>query len=113
MSRFDRIVVIASFRDLHTAQLAKVILESDGILARLDNEFMVGAEWWLSNAVGGVKVMVMQKEAFKARQLLRASTESEDFKVNIIEADAAESRASCPHCGSHNIIQKKFSKRKY
>ena len=73
---------------------------------------MVGAEWWLSNAVGGVKVMVMQKEAFKARQLLRASTESEDFKVNIIEADAAESRASCPHCGSHNIIQKKFSKRK-
>lgn len=66
-------------------------LQEDGVKAWLKDENTVTLDPILSNAVGGIKLMVAESQAKKAWEIL--NTLQQDFKAS----------QACPNCGSHDI----------
>lgn len=63
-------VTIISFEFPHQAHLAKVILESEEIEVEILDELTVQVNNFYSNAIGGVKVQVDEKDVDKALKIL-------------------------------------------
>lgn len=68
---------VASFNKPIDAQLLWSRLEGSGIKAFLRDENMVTLDWLASNAVGGVKVDVADKDYERALELIDSGSESE------------------------------------
>ena len=66
----EQYVVARRYRDLPDAALAKSMLDSAGIECVLGDEATVRMDWLWSNAVGGVKVWVKEKDLAEAKALL-------------------------------------------
>jgi DNA-directed RNA polymerase subunit RPC12/RpoP len=67
-------------------------LEAEGIRAYLQDEHTVTIDPILSNAIGGIKLMVFEEQLPRAQELLQ------QFEQDYIRAVA------CPRCGSHNVL---------
>lgn len=67
----DTIVLLASYSNSLEANLAKNALEAKGIRCALNDEGMVNMAWHMSNAVGGIKLLVNESDIFSARTILR------------------------------------------
>jgi len=65
-------VILRKYRDMPAAFVEKGILEDAGIECFLQDDNVVGINWFLSNAVGGIKIMVREKDAEEAERLLNA-----------------------------------------
>lgn len=65
-----RFVNIASYATGPEAHLVRNELEAAGIPAQVIGETAVGAIWYVGSALGGVKVMVAEKDAPAARKVL-------------------------------------------
>lgn len=90
--------VVGSFTYLHEADVAKALLDSEGIRAWIFDELQVQMRWHLSAALGGVKVAVSPSDAERARELL--ATDHSDALAEIAEqALPAHPAEACPHCG--------------
>lgn len=63
-------VAVAAFTTVHEAQFARSVLEAAGLEATIADEHVVSMDWCLSNAIGGVKVLVPQDRLEEARALL-------------------------------------------
>ena len=63
-------VLIRRYRDLLDASMAKSILDSAGIESSLLDDNIVRIDWFYSNLVGGIKLMVRQEDAEAASKLL-------------------------------------------
>jgi hypothetical protein len=93
-------VMIRRYRDLPEASIAKSVLESAGIDCILADDNMVRLDWFYSNLVGGIKLLVPEKDAKPALQLLDEST-PEKFDV----AGVGEyQQPHCPKCGSMDVF---------
>jgi len=68
------LVPIRRFRDLPEAQLAKGILESSGVECFLTDDNMVRMDWFISNLLGGVKLLVNREDAEAAADILDEPT---------------------------------------
>jgi putative signal transducing protein len=66
----DGPLVVATFPLPTEAEMARELLEQNGIAAVLRDAGFVGVHPWLSNAVGGVKLVVPAEDARRARELL-------------------------------------------
>ena len=66
----EKLVTVAVFVSPHEAGLAKGELEAYGIPAYVADEFAIGANPLLSNALGGIKVQVPGSFVEKARKVL-------------------------------------------
>src|ERR1700757_2828589 len=55
---FQHLVPVRKFRDLPEALLAKGSLDSAGIECHLGDDNMVRMDWFISNLLGGVKLVV-------------------------------------------------------
>jgi hypothetical protein len=64
------LVMLRRFRDIPEALLAKGRLESCGIECFLADDNMVRMDWFLSNLLGGVKLMVDAEEFTEAARIL-------------------------------------------
>ena len=64
------LVLLRRFRDLPEALLAKGMLESAGIACFLADENMVRLDWFISNLLGGVKLMVEAEDFAEASRVL-------------------------------------------
>ena len=64
--------LVASFTGLAEAQVARATLASEGIQSRLAGEQLVGVAWHLSNAIGGVRLLVAPEDLERAKKLLEA-----------------------------------------
>ncbi|MFL5309721.1 MAG: putative signal transducing protein [Myxococcales bacterium] len=62
--------VVATFALPTQAEMARELLERNGIDARLRDQGFIGVHPWLSNAVGGVKLVVPADDAELAREIL-------------------------------------------
>lgn len=84
-------VVLNTYTNYVDAHIARGVLEEEGINCWLKDENTVTIDPILTNAVGGIKLMVVRSQAERAAALL--------------EQLRKESKAtlSCPQCGSHNI----------
>ena len=91
------LVVVATYPDAIQANIAKGLLESEGIDVVLRDEHLVTANWMLSNALGGVRLMVPISSADDANRLLQQASRGE------LALDDEESALLCPECGSGRI----------
>lgn len=64
------LVLLRSFRDLPEALLAKGKLESAGVPCFLADDNMVRMDWFISNLLGGVKILVDPENFSEAARLL-------------------------------------------
>ena len=88
--------VVASYSKPEEAQLAASFLEGNGIFARVTDDYIVNLNWLYSNAIGGVKVEVLENDLEKAIELLNLSKTEKGFML-------------CPHCGSGNVAIRELS----
>ena len=78
--------ILLTTREPYKAHIYKAKLESEGISAEVMDENLVSVNWTLSNAVGGVKLMVSEADLDRAREVL---------------GDLGESpTVTCPKCES-------------
>lgn len=85
------LVTIASFDNYIEANIVLGKLQNEGIQAFLRDEYTVTIDPFLANALGGIKLTVMERDADEARKMLALF--------------AAEKRAwlECPSCHSQNV----------
>jgi len=93
------VVAIRKFRDLPEALLAKGSLDSAGIECGLADDNMVRMDWFYSNAIGGIKLLVNAGDAPDAEQVLSQPI-PEHLDVSGV-GDVEQPR--CPKCGSLDI----------
>lgn len=86
--------VIATFENALDAEMARGRLESEGIRAFVQDGNIVGANWTLSNAVGGVKVAVLAQDLQRAIEILADAGTHED-------EDSGWGK--CSKCGSSKL----------
>lgn len=92
------LVTVATFSAPYEAQLAKGLLETNGIQAFVADEYTIGINWFYSNALGGVRVQVAETDAGQSLKLLDSEVEPGG-----IDPQTEESWGDCPNCGSRNI----------
>ena len=84
-------VAIRSYDNYIPANLVLQRLEEEGIRAWLQDEHTVTIDPILSNAIGGIKLMVYHEQVSRAQALLQ------EMELEYKQA------AKCPHCGSTNV----------
>jgi DNA-directed RNA polymerase subunit M/transcription elongation factor TFIIS len=100
-------VTVASFSQPVEAHLARTKLESEGIPCVVGDENLVRVDWFLSNAVGGVKVMVPRAEAEHARDVLRPRP-----RLVVVErGEPADGEMICPRCHCDDVYYRRYNRR--
>lgn len=84
---------VKTFDKSHEAYLTKTKLESEGIMAVIEDEHMVTLDPLLSNMLGGIKLKVPREQLFKARTIIGV-IENKPF------TDANNEVITCTNCGS-------------
>ena len=99
MAQFE---TVATFQDLPLAELAKAKLESEGVYCILLNKHHIGMNWMYSQALGGVKVQTLSRDANRAREILKTD---DSGMLSIVENEFPEPTLDdiCQKCGSTNL----------
>lgn len=92
-------VVIRSFRDLFEAQVAKAFLDGADIESFLADDNLVRMDWLVSNAIGGVKLLVREADVADALTVLDQPI-PESFEVDGV---GEYTQPRCPQCGSLDV----------
>jgi hypothetical protein len=93
------LVLLRRFRDLPEALMAKGSLESAGIECFLADDNMIRMDWFISNFLGGIKLLVTPKDVEDANALLNQPIpESLD-----VEGVGEYQQPSCPACHSLEV----------
>lgn len=73
----NRPVVLRRYRDMPQAFVEKSVLDDAGIECFLQDDNVVRMDWLWSNAMGGIKLLVREKDAEEALKLLSQSPPDE------------------------------------
>lgn len=102
-------ITILTFNYPHEAYVIRSKLESEGIVVFLKDENTVQAYNFLSNALGGVKLQVRERDVEEAKQIIGDHEDEEiellpeeDIQLNnehVVSAD----HIRCPNCNSENV----------
>lgn len=87
------LVTVKSFDNYFTANIYLTRLQSDGVECWLKDENTVTIDPMLSNAIGGIKIIVKKEDEQKVIKLLRA------YHIEYMLS------ATCPECGSNSFSQ--------
>lgn len=93
------LVMLRRFRDIPEALLAKGRLQSFGVDCFLADENMVRMDWFLSNLLGGVKLLVDAEDFTQASKLLNEPVPDELH----VEGVGSYVQPRCPQCGSLDV----------
>jgi hypothetical protein len=93
------LVSIRRFRDLPEALLAKGSLESAGIECFLTDDNMVRMDWFISNLLGGAKLLVNREDAEAATAILDEPTP----ELLDVEGIGEYQQPRCPECQSLDV----------
>ncbi len=101
---------IAQYTDPIQAHIAKGRLQASNIPVIIADEYYIGANWMISNAIGGVKLQVPDEFVVQAIQVIRrldaGDYEATDlvFTEDVQEKPEKESvEDACPYCHSKDI----------
>ena len=86
------LVILQTFDNFFNANIQLTRLRAAGVECYLKDEYIVTIDPFLSNAIGGIKLMVRADKEQEVRKLLREMNEDSDSKL------------LCPQCGSHKFI---------
>jgi len=92
-------VLLRRYRDLPEATIAKSVLESAGIDCVLADENLIRLDWFYSNLIGGIKLLVHRGDLQTAETLLEQSV-PEKFDV---EGLGEYEQPRCPRCKSMDV----------
>lgn len=119
----NRLVTVATFSQPLDSHLIRARLEAEGIPCFVADEFTVSANWFYSNAIGGVKLQVREADIDRARHIVEGELERrknapDDIDWTAIDpqwtfdADSVddEEAHTCPRCGSPEVFYEKFSR---
>jgi hypothetical protein len=84
----DRLITIASFATPLEARMAMNQLEAAGIRAALEGEATTGMAWHLTNAIGGVKLLVLERDSERAIAILDGADDEHDSATEGLGEDA-------------------------
>ena len=85
------LITIRTFNNYFSANILLTKLRDAGIQCYLKDEYTVTMDPLLTNAVGGIKLVINKDNSQEVLELLRQF--DEDYRRNAV----------CPTCGSHNI----------
>lgn len=89
-------IALASYDHPAEAHITRQKLESEGIDAYLDNENLVATDFLLSNATGGIKLMVRERDVAAAEALLRSKgTEELALEPGSVVGDDDDDEGYC------------------
>jgi Putative prokaryotic signal transducing protein len=88
----EMLIVLRSFPNSLEAHMAKAQLAAEGIEAVLHDEHIVALNWLYSDAMGGIKLLVLAEDVAAARECLNAV--GVRATTNEVEPDMI-----CSHCG--------------
>lgn len=97
----DKIVVYQSFIDPIKAHIVQGLLLSCGIECFLSDVNMITVNLMYSQALGGVKLNVFQRDVENINILLKAEQIEPE---NITTGDKDEPGVHCPICNSDNVV---------
>ena len=100
-------IAVASFSQPVQAHLARTKLESEGIPCVVGDEHRIRVDWFLSNAVGGVKLMVPRSEVERARDALRPRP----HLVVVADRDDSDGEMICPRCHTDDVYYSRYNRR--
>lgn len=83
-------IILNTYTNYVDAHIAKGVLEEEGIESWLKDENTVTIDPVLTNAIGGIKLMVATEQAQKAWEVLENVRREQKAAI------------ACPKCGSHN-----------
>jgi len=89
--------IVGSFLYIHEADLARALLESEGLRAWILDDHQVRMEWHMATALGGVKVAVVPEDSGRARQILSEDRSADLESIPELQLPAAEGER-CPAC---------------
>jgi hypothetical protein len=102
-----RPVMVGRYRDSPEALVAKSMLDSAGIESFLSDENLVRLDWFYSNLIGGIKLMVREEDAETARKLLE-----QNIPEKLEVAGVGEyTQPPCPKCGSLDVSFDELNKK--
>jgi len=84
-------LLLRSYDNYINASMTLARLDEEGITCYLKDEYTVTIDPFLSNAIGGIKLMVLPDDFEEAKRLLDG--------FDKVYRDAI----SCPQCGSHDV----------
>ncbi len=102
-----RLQIIETFANPWQAELARARLVGEGIAAVIADEHLVGMDWMLSSAVGGVKLKVPEEEVERAKELLKG--EAPLSELHLVTAED-ETQPRCPTCRSEDLYRESWSR---
>lgn len=102
----NKLVTIKTFTYPHEAYIVRGKLESEGIETFMKDELTVQVHNFYSNAVGGVKLQVLEKDVEKASSILGIQKQPYS-DVLILKKSEIKDENLCPFCGSENIAKGK------
>lgn len=91
------LVTVARFSFPHEANIAKGLLESEGIPSFVADEHTVNMQWLYSNAMGGVRLQVPCEFSVSALDILK-----EDFSDSV-NSEFDMPIEKCPQCESLDV----------
>src|ERR1051325_1421193 len=100
-----KLVMVRSFRDLPEALLAKGSLDSAGIETFLADDNIVRMDWFWSNMIGGVKLMVSPEDFDEATAIL-----DQPIPETIETPEGEYDQPHCPQCGSLDVSFEELNK---
>jgi DNA-directed RNA polymerase subunit RPC12/RpoP len=84
-------IVANSYNDYFKANIALTKLQNEGIEAMLKDENTVTIDPMLGNAVGGIKLMILEADTDKVIEIFKNWNEE------------AKAQSQCPKCGSNDL----------
>ncbi|HLW54270.1 MAG TPA: DUF2007 domain-containing protein [Candidatus Angelobacter sp.] len=96
----DQLVTLWRYRDLPEALIARAKLDSQLIWCVLADDNIVRLNWFISNAVGGVRLRVAEEDARLALELL-----AEEIPQSFTAEEIGEEyrQPSCTNCHSRDV----------
>lgn len=104
------LITVATFNDPLEAHIICGRLQADGIECFLADENIVQANWLYANAVGGVKLKVLQEDVEAAMAVLE-EVRAVDATDGSVGEPERHDVATCPECSSSNVSYQKYHKR--
>ncbi|HET6348940.1 MAG TPA: hypothetical protein VFH88_07650 [Candidatus Krumholzibacteria bacterium] len=99
-------ITVATYCRPVDAHLGRAQLEADGIMCVMSDEFLVRVDPFLSNAVGGVKLMVPVWEAERAKEILRPRP-----RLVVVADASADGEMICPRCHCEDVYYSRYNRR--
>ena len=100
-----KLITITSYSEPIEAYIVKGRLEAEGIPAFIANEHHISLSWYLSHALGGVKIQVHIKDKNKAEEIL-SSLKSGEYEEELKNEIKNIENNNCPNCGSASYVSK-------